>query len=475
MISKLHQELKRKKISAQELVRDYYAIIEEKDNQINAFLSLNKKLAEQGAREVDEIIARGHDFPLIAGLPVAIKDNILTKGQQATAASKILENYVAPYNATVVDKLNESGMVMLGKTNLDEFAMGGSTENSAFKITKNPLDVTKVPGGSSGGSAAAVATGMAVYALGTDTGGSVRQPASFCGLVGLKPTYGSCSRFGLVAMGSSLDQPGPITSSVEDAQIVFNLIKGKDPQDATTYFASEEKFSLEKNSTKPLSGLKIGLPKEYFINELSPIVKKTIQEKIKYAEKLGAQVIEISLSHTDYALAVYYIIMPAEVSSNLSRYDGIRYTKSLQEEVENLYQVYAKTRGQYLGDEVKRRIMLGNYVLSAGYYDAYYKKAQQVRTLIRQDFEKAFQEVDLLITPTAPSSAFEIGNKINDPIQMYLEDIFTVPASVAGVPAMSMPAGHDKNDMPLGMQLIASWKREDIIFEVGKIMEKAGS
>ena len=408
----------------------------------------------------------------LAGIPIAVKDNILIKGQTASAGSKILENYTASYDATVTKKLWDAGAIFICRTNMDEFAMGSSTENSAYGPTKNPYDILRVPGGSSGGSAAAVSAGMCLGALGSDTGGSIRQPASFCGVVGLKPTYGAVSRSGLIAMASSLDVIGPITKTVEDAEIIYNVIRGKDSLDSTT---AESQIANRKSQ---IAGLKVGLPKEYFGEGLNPEVKKVIESAIKKMEEAGAIIKEISLPHSKYALEVYYIIMPAEVSANLARFDGIRYgsiTTNYQLPTTNLYDVYSKTRAEGFGHEVKRRVMLGTYTLSHGYYDAYYLKAQKVRRLIRDDFVKAFEEVDIIAGPTTPDVAFQFGEKANDPVSMYLSDIYTVAINLAGLPALSMPVGwveREGKKLPVGLQLIGKWFEEDTILSVGKEFEK---
>lgn len=482
MIKELHEKLIKKEISAQDLAQEFLA--RAKSSGLNAFITITEKEALEQAKLIDEKIARGEDLPagkegisLLAGIPAGIKDVILTEGIKTTAGSKVLENYVAPYDATAVKKLKAEGMVLIGKNNCDEFAMGGSNENSAYGPVKNPIDETRVPGGSSGGSAAAVAAGLAVYALGTDTGGSVRQPASFCGIVGLKPTYGAVSRNGLIAMASSLDQIGVLAKTVEDTEIVFNAIKGKDEMDATSFSANSQQSTINNKkqitkSKEDLNGLKIGVPKEYFVDGIDKEVGEAVAEFINRAKEKGAEIVEISLPHTEYALAVYYIIQPAESSANLARYDGIRYGKRTEIGKANLIDVYKKTRAEFLGPEVKRRIMLGTYALSAGYYDAYYKKAQQVRTLIRRDFANAFKQVDLIVAPTAPHPAWKLGEKVNDPLAMYLEDVFTVPINISGVPAMSIPAGKTKEGLPIGAQLIAPWDGEEVLFEVGKVLEK---
>ncbi|MBI3671360.1 Asp-tRNA(Asn)/Glu-tRNA(Gln) amidotransferase subunit GatA [Candidatus Azambacteria bacterium] len=463
-IREINKNLKEKKFSASELAGFFIGEIEKKDKDIKAFLSNDFALAKKQAQGVDEKIKAGEEISMLAGVPAAIKDNILIQGMKATASSKMLENYVATYDATVIEKLKSLDTVFLGKTNMDEFAMGSSTENSAFFKTK-PKDLSKVPGGSSGGSAAAVAAGEAVFALGSDTGGSIRQPASFCGVVGLKPTYGAVSRYGLIAMASSLDQIGPFAKTADDARVVFEAIKGKDKRDATSV------NYLDRLQEKGLKGLKVGIPKEYFIDGMDKEVERLIKAEIKKMEDAGAKIEEISLPHTKSALSVYYILMPAEVSSNMARYDGIKYGFSTHgQNSGDLLSVYLNSRAEGLGAEVKRRIMLGTYVLSAGYYDAYYKRAQQVRTKITDDFKKAFEKVDIIATPTSPTTAFAFGEKTADPLSMYLADIFTVPINLAGVPAISIPCG-DVKSMPVGLQLIAPWFYEETLFKAGEEYE----
>ncbi len=460
-IAQAHQGLVNKEFSSVELCKAYLEKIREKDKDIFAFLSVTEETALEQAEEVDDIIKRGENIPVLAGIPCAVKDNIMVEGLKCTAASKILENYVAPYEATVVRKLKKEKAVILGKTNLDEFAMGASGENSAFGPTKNSCDLTRVTGGSSSGSAAAVAADMAVYALGSDTAGSIRYPASFCGVVGLKPTYGAVSRFGLIAMASSLDQIGPLAKNIDDCKIVFDAIRGKDQMDSTSV-----DMRVENNGLK-IKGLKIGVPKEYFVKGVDKEVEKIVKEAIKKYEAMGAKTMEVSLPHTDYAIATYYIIMPCEISANLARYDGIKY--GYQDKSGNdLMEVYLRSRGRGLGDEVRRRIILGTYALSSGYYDAYYLKAQKVRTLIRQDFEKVFKKVDVLMTPVAPTPAFKLGEKIKDLLQMYLCDVFTGPVSLAGLPAVSLPVGKVDN-LPVGLQIIGKPFEEDKILEISKL------
>jgi aspartyl-tRNA(Asn)/glutamyl-tRNA(Gln) amidotransferase subunit A len=493
-IKEAHQGLINKEFSAKELCQAYLDRIKEKNKEIFAFLSIDKEGALRQAEKVDAQIASGEEIPILAGIPFAIKDNILVKDLPSTAGSKILENYIAPYDATVIKKLKDKGALILGKTNLDEFAMGSSTEYSAFGPTKNPHDLERVPGGSSGGSAAAVAAKMALVALGSDTGGSIRLPAAFCGVVGLKPTYGSVSRYGLIAMASSLDQIGPIARCVEDAKIVFEAIKGKDSLDSTSVDigygkglrgpyrqASKGYVTNQRNrnglrNRQTLDKLRIGVPKEYFIKGMDKEVERLVKEAIKKFEDLGAKIEEISLPHTEYALASYYIVTPSEISANLARYDGIRYGMSnvkcqKMSNVKSLLDVYFKTRQEYLGDEVKRRIMLGTFALSAGYYEAYYLRAQKVRTKIKEDFEKAFEKVDLILAPTSPTTAFKIGARTKDPLQMYLEDIFLAPVNLAGLPAISVPCGKVEN-LPVGLQLIGNVFEEEKIIMAARAFEK---
>ncbi len=482
MIREIHQKLIAGKTTAVKLTEEYFKIIDKEDKKINAYLTLSRDLALKQAKEVDEKIKRGEKISLLAGIPGAIKDNICLKNIRATSASKILDNYIAPYDATVIAKLKKRNAVMLGKTNLDEFAMGSSTENSGYFPTKNPHDLTRVPGGSSGGSAAAVAVGEAVWALGSDTGGSIRQPASFCGVVGLKPTYGRVSRYGLMALASSLDQIGPLTQTVEDAAIVLSAIAGRDKMDTTSTPGYDKKY--EDYLTGEVKGLKIGIVKDY-LDELKGETKEIIEKVIAQYKQMGAQIKEIELPYADYALATYYIIQPSEASSNLARYDGIKYGRRVNDEKDSqleanglprtLLETYLDTRQYTLGKETKRRIMLGTYALSAGYYEAYYIRAQKVRTLIKKDFEKVFQSVDLILTPTTPTPAFKIGEKTDDPLQMYLADIFTVTANIAGVPAISVPAGKikmGKKKLPIGFQLMGKWFDEENLLRAADAWEK---
>ena len=456
-IKEFHEALKNKKTSAREIAISYLDKIKKENGKLNAYLEVFEKDALERAKEIDEKIASGEEPGELWGVPLAIKDNILISEHIASAASKILGHYVASYDAFVIEKLKKAGAIFLGRTNMDEFAMGSSTENSAYGPTKNPRDTSKVPGGSSGGSAVAVAGGLAMAALGSDTGGSIRQPAAFCGVVGLKPTYGAVSRSGLIAMASSLDQIGPIAQTVEDAEILFNAIRGKDEMDATSV---ENPPAAKRSLGGPSAPIKkIGVPLEYFGEGLDPQIKKNIDELIKKLSK-NYEIREISLPHTKYALACYYIIMPSEVSSNMARYDGIRY--GAREDGDDLAKTYKKSRGEGLGSEVQRRILLGTYVLSAGYYDAYYSRAQQARHLIKEDFKKAFNDVDVILGPTAPTPPFKLGEKLKDPLAMYLSDIYTIPANLAGVPALTLSSG---------AQIMASYFEEKKLFELGKFIE----
>ena len=469
-IKEARKLLDKKEISAVELTRACLARIKATDKKIKALITLCEKQALDLAHEADRRIAKGERGALL-GVPYLVKDNILTKGVKTTAASKMLENYVAPYNATVIAKLNSAGAVLLGKTNLDEFAHGASTENSAFFTTKNPWDLKRVPGGSSGGSAAAVAADFCLFALGSDTGGSIRQPASFCSVVGFKPSYGRVSRHGLMSMTSSTDVIGPMTKTVADAAIVMEVIAGSDKYDSTV--SREKVDDYGKNIAKSIKGLKIAIPQECFGDELSGEVKELMQNAMAKFKELGAQVTEISLPHTKYGVPVYYIITPSEISSNLARFDGFRYGyHSEVKKGETLNEIYLKNRGEGFGPEVKRRIMLGTYALSAGYFDAYYKKAQSVRMLITQELNAALQQFDVIITPTSPHAAFKIGEQNQDPLQMYLEDIFVSGPSLAGLPAVSIPAGFI-NNLPLGLQIVGAKFQEALVLQVANNFESA--
>lgn len=464
-VHELLEKLDKKEITKEEILASYENRINEKEKDVQAFITITQNEAKQ---QLEKILKKENTGKL-AGIPIAIKDNICTKGIKTTCASKMLEDFISPYNATVAEKINEEGMILLGKLNMDEFAMGGSTEYSYFKKTKNPWNLNKVPGGSSGGSAAAVAAGMVPWALGSDTGGSIREPASFCGIVGLKPTYGLVSRFGLVAFASSLDQIGTLTKDVKDSALLLNVIAGHDKKDSTSVKKEKEDYvACLKNDVK---GLKIGVPKEYFANGINEEVKQAIKEVINKYKDLGAIVEECSLDVAEYALATYYIIACAEASSNLGRFDGIRYgyrTKNY----ENLQDIYRNSRSEGFGQEVKRRIILGTYVLSSGYYDAYYKKAQQVRTLVKNEFDKNFKKYDCLLIPTVPNVAFDIGSKVNNPLEMYLSDLCTVPVNIAGLPGISIPCGLNKEGMPIGFQLVGKPFAESTILNAAYTYEQ---
>ena len=468
----LHDMLVNKEITSLELTQAVLARIDEVEGDVQAYLTVTRDEALAQAKAVDEKIARGKEIAFLEGIPGAIKDNICTKGVKTTCASRILQKFVPPYDATVVQKLAAQNPVVLGKTNLDEFAMGGSTENSAFHPTHNPWNTDCVPGGSSGGSAAAVAAGTAVWALGSDTGGSIRQPASFCGVVGMKPTYGRVSRYGLVAYASSLDQIGPITKDVTDCANILNIIAGRDEMDSTSI--DKEVPDYTKSLVQDVKGLKIGLPKEYFVKGMDPEVESAVKAAVKQLESLGAEVVEISLPNTDYAISTYYLIAPAEAATNLARYDGVSYGERA-EDAADLVEMMTKTRSQYLGEEVKRRIMIGNYALSAGYYDAYYLKALKVRRLVKEDYDKAFKEVDVIICPAAPSVAYKIGEKIDNPLEMYLQDACTVPLNLAGLPGISVPCGYNKDKMPIGMQIIGKALDEETLIRVAYTYEQSQS
>ena len=463
-VHELIEKLDKNELTSKEIVEAYEKRINEKEKDVESFITLTLDEAKKQAEKIDE-----SRTGRLSGIPIGIKDNICEKNVKTTCASKLLENFVSPYDATVVEKLNENQIISLGKLNMDEFAMGSSTENSAMKITKNPWNLNKVPGGSSGGSAAAVAANLVPWALGSDTGGSIREPASFCGVVGLKPTYGLVSRYGLVAFASSLDQIGPITKDVRDAAILLNVIAGYDEKDSTS--AKVEKINYEKSLKNDVKGLKIGVPKEFFGDGINEEVKSKLKEAIETYKSMGAEVEEFSLDVAKYALATYYIIACAEASSNLGRFDGIRYgyrTKNYT----NLKELYKNTRTEGFGEEVKRRIILGTYVLSSGYYDAYYKKAQKVRTFVKNQFDNAFKKYDVLLTPVAPTTAFDIGQKSSNPMEMYLADICTVSINIASVPAISIPAGVDKQGMPIGMQLIGNRFQEQTILNAAYAFEQ---
>ena len=467
-VHELQEKIKNGELTTKEILQAYINRIDEKEKDVQAFVTTLTEEAEK-KEEVHKKIESGEIEGDLAGIPIGIKDNICTKGIKTTCASKMLEDFISPYNATVMEKINDENMILLGKLNMDEFAMGGSTEHSYFKKTRNPWDLNRVPGGSSGGSASAVAAGMVPWALGSDTGGSIRQPASFCGVVGLKPTYGLVSRYGLVAFASSLDQIGPITKDVKDSAILLNIIAGHDKKDTTS--VNIEKKDYVKALKNDVKGLKIGVPKEFLAEGTQPEVKGKIEEAIQIYKELGAVVEEISLDVAKYSLATYYIIACAEASSNLGRFDGIRYGYRAKD-YKDLNELFVKSRSEGFGDEVKRRIMLGTYVLSSGYYDAYYKKAQKVRSLVMNEFNKAFQKYDVLLTPTSPTVAFKIGEKTSNPLEMYLSDICTVSVNIAGLPGISIPCGVDSNNMPIGMQLIGNKFQEETILNAAYTFEQ---
>ncbi len=461
--------LDRKETSSVELTRAALDRVAEVEDRVRAFVTVTEELALEQAQAADRRIGRGESAPL-TGIPMQLKDNMSTRGVLTTCSSRMLEDFVPTYDATVTRKLYDEGAVLIGKGNLDEFAMGSSTENSAFFPTRNPWDLDRVPGGSSGGPAAAVAASECVYSLGSDTGGSIRQPASLCGVVGLKPTYGLVSRYGLVAFASSLDQIGPITRDVTDCAMVLNTIAGNDPKDSTSLNVDVPDYA--ESLGEDLTGLRIGVPSEYFVEGMEPSVEASTRSSIALLEELGAEVAETSLPHTSFALSVYYILAPSECSANLARYDGVKYGFSDQD-ADSMWEALELTRGGGFGPEVKRRIMLGTYALSAGYYDAFYLKAQKVRTVIRREFETAFEEFDAIVSATSPTVAFELGEKTSDPLQMYLSDVLTLPANIAGLPGMSVPAGLSNDGLPIGFQILAKALGEETIFRIGHALEQA--
>jgi aspartyl-tRNA(Asn)/glutamyl-tRNA(Gln) amidotransferase subunit A len=469
-IRELHQQLVSKERSAVEITQAALTRLQSLEPQLRSFLCVTSAAALQQAQAVDAQIAAGIEIGLLAGIPIALKDNMCTKGIPTTCASRILEGFIPPYESTVTGRLQALGAVSLGKTNMDEFAMGSSTENSGYQVTANPWDINRVPGGSSGGSAAAVAADQAVVSLGSDTGGSIRQPAAFCGVVGLKPTYGLVSRFGLVAYASSLDQIGPFGRTVEDAAILLEAIAGYDPKDSTSLDVKIPKYSELLRPELP-SGLRVGIITETFGEGLDPVVAAAVQKAVEQFQALGATVQEISCPRFRYGLPTYYVLAPSEASANLARYDGVKY--GMRAETDNLMSMYTRTRAEGFGAEVKRRIMLGTYALSAGYYDAYYLKAQKVRTLIKQDFEAAFGQVDILVTPTTPTTAFKAGEKTADPLSMYLSDLMTIPVNLAGLPGISIPCGFDDQGMPIGMQIIGNVLREDLLLQASYAYEQS--
>ena len=449
-IHEIASDLKAKKVSSVELTKATMAHLKAVEPKVQSFITVTEEVALAQAAEADKRLASGSNLTPLTGVPLGIKDLLCTKGVQTTCASKMLEGFKPPYNATVVDRLNAAGAIMVGKTNMDEFAMGSSTETSYYQKTKNPWNLSCVPGGSSGGSASCVSADQAFGSLGSDTGGSIRQPAALCGIVGLKPTYGRVSRYGLIAFASSLDQIGPMTKDVEDCALMMNVIAGHDEKDSTSANVAVPDYTVEMK--KSIKGLKIGIPKEFFPEGMNPEVTEATKKAIEQLKSLGAEVHEISLPHSPYSLAAYYVLAPSEASSNLARYDGVRY--GLRVPGENIVEMYSKTRAAGFGPEVKRRIMLGTYALSSGYYDAYYLKALKVRRLIKQDYDQAFEKVDVIVTPTVPNPAFKFGEKTDNPLTMYLEDIFTISINIAGVPALSLPCGLSKTDLPIGLQII---------------------
>lgn len=468
-LSEIAKKIKEKEVSIKEVLDSVFARIDKVEGKVEAYITLTREEAYKRAEDLQKRIDAGEDIGILGGVPIAIKDNICTKGIKTTCASKMLENFIPIYDATVIEKLKEAGAIIIGKTNMDEFAMGSSTESSYIKKTKNPWDLEKVPGGSSGGSAATVSGDMAFSALGSDTGGSIRQPASYCSVVGLKPTYGLISRFGLIAYASSLDQIGPFTKNVEDSALMLNVIAGYDKKDTTS--ANIDKKDYTKSLINSVKGVKIGVPHDFVSEGLNEDVKTSYDNAINILKNAGAEIIDIDLEYAKYSLATYYIIATAEASSNLGRYDGIRYGYRAKD-FEDLDDLYNKSRTEGFGEEVKKRIMLGTFVLSSGYYDAYYKRAQQVRTLIIENFKKAFDKCDSIIIPTAPNTAFKFGSKTENPLEMYLEDIFTVPVNIAGLPAISVPGGFDKDNMPIGIQFIANSFDEEKLLQIAYTFEQ---
>ena len=467
--SSIKEKIINREISAQEVVEDLFEWIALKEPSVKAYLTLDKEGALLKAKQIDEKLSNGGKVGLLAGIPVAIKDNICTSGMKTTCASKILEDFTPPYDAFVVKRLKEEDAVIIGKTNLDEFAMGSSNENSAFHVTRNPWNTDCIPGGSGGGSAAAVTANMAFMALGSDTGGSVRQPSSFCGNVGCKPTYGRISRYGLVAFASSLDQIGSVTKDVSDAALLLQVVSGHDAYDSTSANLGVPDYIAGINSTN--DNLRIGVPKEFFGEGLNPEIKNAVTNALEIYKKNGAEIVDLSLPHCGYAVATYYIIATAEASSNLARYDGVRYGHRSQLSEDNIIDMYSRVRAEGFGSEVKRRILLGNYVLSAGFYEAYYMKASKVRNLIKDDFEDAFKKVDCIISPTCPSPAFKIGEKVTDPLEMYLSDIYTIPANLVGIPGISIPCGFTTTGLPIGMQIMGKHFEEEKILKIAKLFE----
>ena len=469
-IHQLNEKLVKREITSSELTEIFLKRIEGVDGKIKAYLTITPEDALMQARDADKRLVSARDITLLTGIPISVKDIFCTKGIRTTCASKILNNFIPPYDAAVIKKLKDAGAIILGKNNMDEFAMGSSTENSAFFVTRNPWDTERVPGGSSGGSAASVAAGECAASIGTDTGGSIRQPASCCGIVGLKPTYGRVSRYGMIAFASSLDQAGPMTKDVMDCAIMLNIMAGYDPMDSTSIDTPVPDYT--KALTSNIKGLRIGIPKEYFVEGLDDNVEKAVMGAVEVLKKQGASIVDISLPHTDYAIAVYYLVATAEASSNLARYDGVKYGCRAKDS-KNLMDMYCKTRDEGFGAEVKRRIMLGTYSLSAGYYDAYYKKASQVRTLIKRDFEEAFKICDVIVTPTSPTPAFKIGEKTADPLTMYLSDIFTISCNLAGIPGISIPCGFTNDNLPIGLQILGRPLDEETVLRTAYAYEQA--